>query len=341
MKAVGDILILLTLLGSVGCYSLRQSMHHNNLFNGRRPVSDVLADESVDEKTRASLKQVARILDFAGVQGLNADGAYSYFIDTPTPYVSLLVQAAYPDRFEFKTWWFPVVGRVPYLGFFSEKERDALADQLESEGFDVHKAGVGAFSSLGWFDDPVFSSMLKRLEPDLAHLLFHELTHRTVWIPGSVEFNENLAEYVAGRLTEEYLLASGKKDQIEIYYERREDKRKFRIWLKELKAELTGFYSSQRIAGRARLIAGKQEIIARFKARPLRPELKRYDYIGDEQWNNASIMGASLYTPDLEMFEKAHACIGHGYLRRFLDSLKVAAESAGDGFKGLTALCHK
>lgn len=339
MQTLANSFILLILLGTTGCYSIRQSIHHNDLFNSRRPVADLLADPSVDEKTRSALKQVSRILDFAGVHGLNAEGAYSYHISTASPYVSFLVQAAYPDRFEFKTWWFPVVGKVPYLGFFSEAERDALADQLQAEGFDIHKAGVGAFSSLGWFDDPLFSSMLRRSEPDLAHLLFHELTHRTVWIPGSVEFNENLAEYIAGRLTEEYLLASGKKDQIDIYYERREDKRKFRVWLKKLKGELTEFYSSERKSGRARLVAGKNEIIGRFSKKPLRPEFKRYDYIGEDRWNNASIMGASLYTPDLDMFEKAHACIGHGYLLRFLNALRDSAISSGDGFKGLEALC--
>jgi len=337
-RTAGYLFICLLSYQSVGCYSVRQAIYHNDLYNSRRPVSEVLADPETDEKTRTALGFVAKALDFATVHGLNAENAYTHYIKTSSPFVSYLVQAAYPHKFEFKTWWFPVVGRVPYLGFFSAKERDVQAEILIAEGFDVHKGGVGAFSSLGWFEDPIFSSMLRRSEADLVHLIFHELTHRTVWIPGSVEFNENLAEYIADRMTEEYLLASGKKDLIQIYFERKEDKAKFRIWLRELRAELSTFYDRNQTLNKASLIGGKTAIIGRY-TKDKKPTFKQIDYVGDDRWNNASIMGASLYTPDLEMFEKAHACIGHGHLVKFLDVLKESAEKVGNGFKGLERLC--
>lgn len=337
-RTAGYLFTCLFSLMSAGCYSVRQAVFNNDLYNSRRPVAEVLADPATDEKTRAALGFVAKALDFAAVQGLNAENAYTHYIQTSSPFVSYLVQAAHPHKFEFKTWWFPVVGSVPYLGFFSAPERDAQAEILAGEGFDIHKGGVGAFSSLGWFEDPLFSSMLRRTEADLVHLIFHELTHRTVWIPGSVEFNENLAEYVADRLTEEYLLASGKKDLIQIYFDRKEDKAKFRIWLKELKAELTTFYDNSQNLAKSSLIEGKEAIIRRY-SKDKKPVFKRIDYVGDDRWNNASIMGASLYTPDLEMFEKAHACIGHGHLIKFLNVLKELAEEVGNGFKGLERLC--
>ncbi len=323
---------------TVGCYSVRQAIYHNDLYNSRRPVTDVLADPETDEKTRTALGFVAKALDFAEVHGLNAQNAYTQYIKTSSPYVSYLVQAAYPHKFEFKTWWFPVVGAVPYLGYFSPEERDAQAEILAAEGLDIHKGGVGAFSSLGWFEDPLFSSMIRRTEADLVHLIFHELTHRTVWIPGSVEFNENLAEYIADRLTEEYLLASGKKDLIQIYFDRKEDKAKFRIWLKDLKAELTNFYDNGQKLDKDKLTKGKAAIIGRY-TKEKKPSFKQIDYVGDDLWNNASIMGASLYTPDLETFEKAHACIGHGHLIKFLNVLKESAKEVGNGFKGLERLC--
>src|SRR5690606_18969091 len=109
------------------------------------------------------------------------------------------------DRLEFVTWWFPVVGSVPYIGYFDKADRDAKATELKQQGYDVSVGGAGAFSSLGWFEDPIFSSMLDRGPADTAHLFIHELTHRTLWIPGSTEFNENLAEYVSYRLTPQYL----------------------------------------------------------------------------------------------------------------------------------------
>jgi predicted aminopeptidase len=332
---------LITVFLSAGCYSVRQALHHNDLFNSRRPIMEVLADNGVDEKTKAALANVARILDFAATHGLNAENSYTYYIDTTDPHVSYLVQAAWPDRFEFRTWWFPVVGDVPYLGFFEKSERDAMAESLEKQGFDVYTAGVGAFSSLGWFDDPLFTSMLRRSETDLAHLLFHELTHRTVWIPGSVVFNENLAEYIADVMTEEYLLAIGKKPIIQAYFDKKADKKSFRIWLRSLKSELGAWYDAQKGTPQEQVIAGKKAIIDKYTGKGLRPKFKRYDYVGDDKWNNASILGASLYTPDIEVFEKAHACIGHGHLYRFLMALKLAAKQRGDGFKGLDSLCDK
>ena len=337
-RTAGYLLTCLLSYLSAGCYAVRQAVHHNDLYNSRRSVTEVLADPGTDEKTRAALGFVAKALDFAAVHGLNAQNAYTHYIKTSSPYVSYLVQAAYPHKFEFRTWWFPVVGSVPYLGYFSAEERDAQAAILAAEGLDIHKGGVGAFSSLGWFEDPLFSSMLRRSEADLVHLIFHELTHRTVWIPGSVEFNENLAEYVADRLTEEYLLASGKKDLIQIYFDRKEDKAKFRLWLKELKAELTKFYANKQKLDKNKIIAGKAVIIERY-VKEKKPAFKQIDYVGDDNWNNASIMGASLYTPDLEIFEKAHACIGHGHLIKFLNVLKKSAEEVDDGFRGLERLC--
>ena len=133
-----------------GCYLARSGLHHNDLFNSRRRVEDVLSDPAVDEDTRERLRYVATVLAFAEKSGLNTDGAYQYYIRTDQPVVSYIVQAAYADRLEFATWWFPVVGRVPYLGYFLEEERDTKARELEAEGLDVERGAAGAFSSLGW-----------------------------------------------------------------------------------------------------------------------------------------------------------------------------------------------
>ena len=94
--------------------------------------------------------------------GLNTDGAYLYYIHTEQPVVSYLVQAAHADKLKSVKWWFPIVGSVPYKGYFTRSDRDAEAEKLRQQGYDVYTTGVGAFSSLGWFDDPIFSSMLRR-----------------------------------------------------------------------------------------------------------------------------------------------------------------------------------
>ena len=206
---------LVQLLLLSGCYVTGQAWHQNNLLNSRRPILLLLQE----------------ILAFAGQAGLNVRGAYRYYIELPQPVVSYLVYGAKADRLEAVTWWFPIVGRVPYLGFFDKGDRDDKAGELEAQGYDVYRGAAAAFSSLGWFEDPVFSSMLRRRSSALAHLFFHELTHRTYWAAGSAEFNENLAEFVAHRLTREFLEQKGSSQQLQRYEQVRRDRRLFKKWL--------------------------------------------------------------------------------------------------------------
>jgi predicted aminopeptidase len=320
-----------------------QALHQNDLFNRREPVELALARPGLPEKAKAGLLASRRILDFARAEGLNADGAYRYFIQTSEPVVSYLVQAAEPDRLKFVTWWFPVVGRVPYLGFFAKADRDAKAAELKAAAYDVHEGGAGAFSSLGWFEDPLFTSMVGRGEAELAHLLFHELTHRTFWAPGSVEFNENLAEYVAWLVTTRYLEHHDLGALKARYDGRLADRVVFKAWLKGLKADLTALYANPEKRPRSEILAMKAQTFARHLAPPLRPKFAVVDYIGDEEWNNAAVLAAGLYAPDLDRFARAHRCLGQKGARAFLDALRdrAAARDGEDLFVVLDGFCRK
>lgn len=337
--------VLLAAQGLSGCYVTRMALHHNDLFNTRRAVAEVRDDPETPPQTRARLEYVEKVLTYATAAGLQTKGAYTYYIQTKEPVVSYIVQASQPDRLEFVTWWFPVVGSVPYLGFFKKDERDAKAAALSKEGYDINLGGVGAFSSLGWFDDPIFSSMLNRSEADLAHLFFHELTHRTLWVPGTVEFNENLAEYVASRLTRDFLFANGQADLVPNYEAKLHDKLLFRGWLKDLKAQLSTMYTLNKAHPREQLIADKMAIIQSFLKPPRRPPFTVVDYVANEEWNNASILGAALYAPDLERFAAAHRCVGDMRIQPFLAALTRATENLSSGkssdpaFAALDGLC--
>lgn len=333
--------LLIALCGVMltGCYVTRMALHHNDLFNTRRPVDAVVADPGTPEATREKLNEVERVLGFAQAQGLNTDGAYRYFIQTKEPVVSYIVQAAESDRLEFVTWWFPVVGSVPYIGYFDRSERDAKAAELKGQGYDVNTTGAGAFSSLGWFDDPIFSSMLDRGVADTAHLFLHELAHRTLWIAGSPEFNENLAEYVAYRLVPDYLAESGRTNLIANYEAKLRDKRLFRLWLKDLKDALQSAYQAAEGQSAQTVKTAKAAVFRRFLTAPVRPKFAVLDYVDGEDWNNASVLGASLYTPDLERFARAHKCLGGGPIARFLAALDDEVDKHADAFAALDGLC--
>jgi len=335
--------MLICVWSLAGCYLTSQAVHQNDLFNTRRKVDDVLQSSGTKAKTKEQLVKVRRVLGFARAQGLNTAGAYDYLIETQQPVVSYIVQAARDDQLVFITWWFPLVGEVPYLGFFRQDERDAEAAKLRAIGYDVSTGGAGAFSSLGWFDDPIFSSMLERGDADLAHLFFHELTHRTFWVPGSSTFNENLAEYTATLLTREYLASQGSSQDLALlsrYELKQRDKELFTGWLQRLKGDLMSLYQAEPQLGREQVLLRKQVLLQRYQLPPMKPAFAIIDYVGKEPWNNASVLGASMYAPELARFARARQCIGGDQtIQRFLKELKVATDRSSDPFVGLDSLC--
>jgi predicted aminopeptidase len=129
------------------------------------------------------------------------------------------VYAAPEFSLEAKSWWYPVVGRLKYRGYFSEARARRLAAQLAKKGYDVHVGGVAAYSTLGWFRDPVLNTFIDYDEADLAELIFHELTHQRVFIAGDTEFNEALATTVAEEGARRWLVSRHDRELVRAYQE--------------------------------------------------------------------------------------------------------------------------
>ena len=333
------LLILLIFLSQTSCYTLKQALRFNNLFNSRQSVENVLADENTNPRLKKKLKDVQDILSYASEQGLNSEGAYGYYIEMKKEDVSHVVQAAYPTRLKMVTWWFPFVGRVPYLGYFDIEERDHKAQQL-IEKYDVHKARVGAFSSLGWFEDPIYTPMLRRNLANLSHLFFHELTHRTFWSRGSVRFNENLAEFVADEMTLQYLKSRKQSALIEPYLAYKQDKALMKTWIADLRKELRAVFKDKAKSKEQKLLE-KQKIYQEFQDNKA-PKFQRKAFreaFQKKVWNNASLLATSLYTPDTERFRKAFQCLGKPSMGVFLSRIEDAEDEHDDVFKALDSLC--
>ncbi len=182
-----------------GCYLLKQAQGQLRILGGAVRIEEMLADPGVPGRTKEKLRLILEIKEFGEREmGLEPTGSYTRFFDTEGAPVSHLVSACPKDRFEPYTWWFPIVGTIPYKGFFDPADADAEADGLERQGYDVARHEVAAYSTLGWFADPVFSTMLDDPEEEIAALILHELTHATVYAPGRTDFNESLASF-AGR----------------------------------------------------------------------------------------------------------------------------------------------
>ncbi len=181
--------------------------------------------------------------------------------------------------------------------------------------------------------------MLLRRDAELAHLFFHELTHRTLWVPHAAAFNENLAEYVAVVLTRQYLQDQGDQSALDSYDHRRKDKELFSAWLEALRRALQTLYDNSSMPV-DQMLRRKAEILSNFQKPPVKPNFKQVDLVGSEVWNNASIMSASLYTPDFQSFDQLRQCMGRPSMREFLDMIgKQLEDFEGDPMSVAMTLC--
>jgi predicted aminopeptidase len=321
------------------CYVTTQGVRQIKLLSSRQDIDDVIADQSTDPKTREKLAFTKKVLAFAEKEGFEVGDAYSKFVKLGGRSVTYLVQASKPEEFKLKTWWFPIVGSVPYLGFFEVADRDHYAFELEEDGYEVHRNGAQAFSSLGWYSDPVYSSMLSDHDGDLAHLYFHELTHKTAWIKGSVEFNENFAEFIAEETTARFFLELGKPEEIERLKVRKIDLEAFKLWLKNLKASLTASYELSKSKDTDYWISQKKAIID--DAVSNKPKFVASDFIGSRPWTATRVLGASLYSPDTARFERAFKCSGIVRVGDFARFVKDNLKHSDKPEDQLTRLCSK
>ncbi len=324
-----------------GCYALKVGYNHTLLFTSQEPVEKVLLDPSTPDDLKHKLQTLNKVLDFAEENGLQMGGSYRSFIDNKGKPISYTVQVAEPYKLKWLKWWYPFVGSVPYRGYFVKEDRDEEAKLWEEKNYDVAKGSVSAFSGLGWFDDPIYASMLRRNEAFLADLIFHELTHRHVWLKGSVKFNENLASFVGAHLTEKYLLAQGKQKLLDDYRDQKEDRKTYRLWLRSLKKDLKAYYKKLPDTPPQKSWAQGKKNIFDLHLKKKAPTFRKYNYIGKKGWNNARVLSESLYLPDLERFEKAYKCSGHSLIGDFLTAIKERDEISDRPLKSLDYFCKR
>ncbi|MBI4563378.1 MAG: aminopeptidase [Planctomycetes bacterium] len=246
-----------------GCYLARQACGQAKILLGSRDLTDVYRDPELDEASARKLDLIREAKRFAEENlGLRASRNYTTYFDTGRDAVTYVVSACLKDRFEPYRWWFPIVGSLPYKGFFDLEDAQAEVESLKQEGWDVDLSESAAYSTLGWFRDPVFSSMLDLSDAALAALIIHELVHGTLYVPGRADFNESLATFVGNEGAIQFLERRHGRDSMEARRARRrfEDEQAFDAALRDLFARLSVVYASDR-AGEEKL-ALREEVFA-------------------------------------------------------------------------------
>lgn len=188
------------------------------IFAHQKLIDKVIADPQTPEKLRHQLQLIEQLRAFAKDQlKLPVDGHYRKYVDVHRPYVVWNVQAAPQFSLQPRTWWYPLVGSLEYRGYFSENGARHYAARIAKKGDDVYVDGVEAYSTLGWFKDPILNTFIDRSEPELAEVIFHELGHQRVFARGDTDFNEAYATTVGQEGARRWLRASGKTNLLERY----------------------------------------------------------------------------------------------------------------------------
>lgn len=260
-----------------------------------------------------------KIKAYASRGGLVPTNSYESFVDLERKYVVWVVSAAPPLSLEPKKWTFPIVGSVPYLGWFYEHLAHNQAEDLAAEGYDIDVRGSSAYSTLGWFDDPVLSSMIEDsvdADGELANVILHESVHATIYVPNQSEFNEGLATFVGDRLTLSYLTETfgAQSDELRAWIEGEEYGDKVKNRLHQAYKDLKVIYSSKD-SDEAKL-AKKKEYL-----RALRSELRFRRPI-----TNATLAGYDTYHGGKEAFGKLLERCG-GDLSLLMGAAKTTTEA--------------
>ncbi len=211
-------------------YGVEQGMGQLKIVWYARPVKEVMTDPEFPDSLKSRLLLIEDIRKFAiDSLGLKDTKNYKTVYDQQGKELMWVVTASEPFALKPKLWHFPVIGTVPYKGYFNKEKAKIESDDLEKEGWDVSVRNPGGWSTLGWFTDPILSGMLNRSEGDLASLIIHEMVHATLWVKDSVDFNENLATFIGDTAAYDFIIYKFGKASKEYstYLDEDRDYRKF------------------------------------------------------------------------------------------------------------------
>jgi len=316
-----------------------------SLISRARPISEVL-ETTDDPSLKKQLLRVQAIRAFAVRElGLPDNQSYTRYSDLGRPYVVWNVVATPELSLQPYQWCYAIVGCQAYRGYFNESEARNEAQRLVARGDDVNMGGVAAYSTLGWFDDPVLSTFVRYRETELARLLFHELAHQIVYVKDDTAFNESFAVAVEEEGMQRWLKAQANRPDAAALAEdaarTRRLKNDFRSIVRSTRDKLRDLYASkvpeaQKRAGKAQAFAEMRDNYERAKAGW--GGIAAYDRWFQTGANNAGIAGVGLYADHVPEFAALIALDNHDMPRFYDDVKRLAKMSKGQREQRLAAL---
>jgi len=346
------VILVVVILAAVGAsflacspgYVLRAAWEEARILVRRRPISEILNDPTVDPETRAKLELVVQARSFAGRDlKLKVGDSYTSFSHIGRDTLALVLSASPVDRLTAYTWWFPIVGRVPYKGFFSLEAAEKERRKLEERHFDTYLRPTSAFSTLGWLPDPLLSTVLRQDSVGLVETVIHEVTHNTLFVRGQVKFNESFANFVGSVGAIEFFCERGWDESLcQLARGRWHDRQRLSEFLDELWRDLETLYAEGLPVDS--LLRRRQALLAEATARfqhDYAPTMRTTGFARFDatRLNNASLIARHLYYHRLPLFQTIY---GHaGGLTEVIGAVAAAVREAEDPWHAVEQLVEK
>lgn len=326
-------LLVFTCLYFCSCqigYIAESAFYQAKLMRKRVPLQYALDNYKLNDNQRAKLKQAIELRKFMKEElKLNTDDNYSRYVHLDQKYVTYAVNAAHKDELKAFTWSFPIIGKVPYKGYFKEESAIEEAKVLEGENLDTHVRGVSAYSTLGWFEDPLLSSMLRMKEHHYVNTLIHETVHANLYISGKSKFNERVATFLGQLGAEAYYAKNNRGEELKkIVSDETHDELIFSEFISQSLKDLRKWYKQQKPGEAIKL---REEQFTKMKQdfqKNYIPKMKTKNYVWfpKKKLNNAFLLLLELYNSDFSVLEKLANHHGRDFQKVFTELKKLEDE---------------
>ncbi len=307
-------------------YLIKNSYYQLQLLNQREPIEKILKKNTLSEEEKRKLKLVQEAKLFAEEKmGLAPTKNYTSFVALKDRYLSYVVSASLKWKLQPIQWYFPITGSVPYKGFFKESQAEEFEKELlQKPNVDTYRRGVSAFSTLGWFNDPIYSSMLNYHDEDLVNTIIHETVHATIYIPSSADFNERLASFLGNQGTLEFYRQKEGPDSptVQSIMNSNFDESLFAEFISEEIINLELWYPTIQIQDESLRQQKFQQIQSNFLNK-IQPKMKTTHFLNFTKYplNNARLLALKTYMMDQKDFEIIFEKLNKNF-QAFLNKMK-------------------
>lgn len=336
-------LAVIAILGlTQGCYLARAAIEEARILAARRPIAELIDEPGLDDSTRRKLRLVVAARRFAADSlGLDPGKSFTAFSDIGRDTLVLVLSAARRDSLAGHTWRYPVVGKLPYRGFFELSDALDARRDLEAKGYDTYLRTSDAFSTLGWFDDPLLSTTLRHDSLSLVNTVIHEITHSTFFPKGQAIFNESFASFVGARGAERFFRSRGSEEAAAMTDASWRDQKVLSAFWGSLSRSLDSAFSAHPGSRERRLLA-RDTVYARARAAlkdSVGAQLRTIGpwYADRVPLNNAYVLARVVYAKELAMFDDVYWAEDRDLRATIATVLRLVKTSPSDPFGAISA----